>query len=373
MTMKLSNEFNEIRQKFVNAVADQAPQEEQNKLYNDMLEAMFEEAKKVASNEVQTAIAMSPAEAKMTARERKFFNEIDKTIATGAVELLPEETVDDIFENMVTEHPLLQAVGIRNAGLRLKFLDAETSGVVVWGHVFGEIKGKLQAAFNSDKAIQNKATAFIVIPKDAVKYGPAWIKQFIMLQFQEAFSVALEAVFLNGNGAEQPVGLAMQLTGTTSPEGITTYPAKAATGALTFADSKTIIKEIAGIHKHHSVDSKKNPVATKGRLVMVINPSDIWDLVAEFTVQNSQGTYITSMPFNMELVESVAQVAGKVTTFIKGRYNAVVAGGVEIQRYTETLALEDMDLYTAKQFAYGKAKDEKAAAVWTLPATTPGV
>jgi hypothetical protein len=25
-----------------------------------------------------------------------------------------------------------------------------------------------------------------------------------------------------------------------------------------------------------------------------------------------------------------------------------------------------MDLYTAKQFAYGKAKDDKAAAVWGL-------
>ncbi|SQA20101.1 Uncharacterised protein [Streptococcus agalactiae] len=57
MTMKLSNEFNEIRQKFVDAVSNQAPQEEQSALYNNMLEAMFEESKKVAQAEVESAIA----------------------------------------------------------------------------------------------------------------------------------------------------------------------------------------------------------------------------------------------------------------------------------------------------------------------------
>lgn len=36
------------------------------------------------------------------------------------------------------------------------------------------------------------------------------------------------------------------------------------------------------------------------------------------------------------------------------------------RNFKETLALDDMDLYTAKQFAYGKAKDNKVAAVWKL-------
>ena len=40
MTMKLSNKFNEIRQNFLNAVANGAPQEEQAKLYNEMIESM---------------------------------------------------------------------------------------------------------------------------------------------------------------------------------------------------------------------------------------------------------------------------------------------------------------------------------------------
>lgn len=56
----------------------------------------------------------------------------------------------------------------------------------------------------------------------------------------------------------------------------------------------------------------------------------------------------------------------KATSFIQGRYDAVVGGGINLQRYQDTLALEDMDLYVAKQFSYGKAHDEKSAAIWEL-------
>ena len=80
----------------------------------------------------------------------------------------------------------------------------------------------------------------------------------------------------------------------------------------------------------------------------------------------AQAVYITAMTLKIILVESVAQTAGKVTTFVKGRYDAFVGGGISLGRYTETYALEDLNLYTAKQFAYGKAHDEKTAAVWEL-------
>ena len=43
MSMQLSNKFNEIRQNFLNAVSNGAPQEEQAKLYNEMIESMTNE------------------------------------------------------------------------------------------------------------------------------------------------------------------------------------------------------------------------------------------------------------------------------------------------------------------------------------------
>lgn len=367
MPMQLSNKFNEIRQNFLTAVTNGAPQEEQAKLYNEMIESMtnemMEQARQAAHEEVS---ALNPYDAKLTAEAREFFNDIDKTAPVGVEKLFPQETIDRIFDDMAKSRPLLQHLGLRNAGIRLKFLKSTQTGQAVWGKINGEIQGQLKQAFNEEETIQNKLTAFVVIPKDSEKFGPAWLQSFVSAQITEAFAAALEVAFLNGDGDDKPIGLSRTLTGTASG-GKTTYAEKAVeTAKLTFADSATVVKELTAVYKHHSVKSDGNPVAVEGNVVMVVNPADAWDVKKQYTSLNAQGTYVTAMPYNLTLVESVAQTAGKVTTFVKGRYDAFVGGGIEFGRFTETYALEDLNLYTAKQFAYGKAHDEKTAAVWEL-------
>lgn len=366
--MTLSTEFNDIRQAFMNAVAEGAPQEKQNELYAEMLDTMHNELVEKAAVTARQEIAnMNPYDGKMSAEAREFFNDINKTAPAGIEKLFPQETIDKIFEDMVRARPLLQHVGLRNAGIRLKFLKSSRSGQAVWGKIYGEIQGQLRQEFSEEEAIQSKLTAFVVIPKDAEKFGPAWLQSYVSTQITEAFAAALEAGFLNGDGDDKPIGLSRTLTGTAAG-GKTTYAEKAAqTLKLTFADSATVVKELTEVYKYHSTKAdNETPVAVEGNLVMVVNPADAWDVKKQYTSLNAQGVYITAMPYNLILVESVAQAAGKVTTFVKGRYDAFVAGGIEFGRFTETYALEDLNLYTAKQFAYGKAHDEKTAAVWTL-------
>ena len=344
MTMTLSNQFEKQRQAFLDAVTNGAPQEEQAKLYNDMIESMTNEmmaqARDAAREEVS---ALNPYDAKLTAEAREFFNNIEKAAPQGIEKFIPQEIIDRIFEDLVQSRPLLQHIGFKNAGIRLKFLKSEQTGQAVWGKINGEI------------------------PKDAEKFGPAWLAKFVSVQITEAFAVALEAAFLNGDGNNKPIGLSRTLTGTVSGDQ-TTYAEKTAqTTKLTFADSATVVKELTKVCKYHSTKADgTTPVAVEGNLVMVVNTADAWDVKKQYTSLNAQGTYITAMPFNLILVESVAQTAGKVTTFVKGRYDAFVGGGISLGRFTETYALEDLNLYTAKQFAYGKAHDEKTAAVWEL-------
>ena len=367
MTMQLSNKFNEIRQNFLNAVTNGAPQEEQAKLYNEMIESMTNEMMKQARNAAHEEVSqMNPYDAKMSAEAREFFNDIDKTAPVGVEKLFPQETIDRIFDDMVKSRPLLQHIGLRNAGIRLKFLKSTQTGTALWGKINGEIQGQLKQAFNEEEAIQNKLTAFVVIPKDSEKFGPAWLQAFVSAQITEAFAAALEAAFLNGDGDGKPIGLSRTLTGTAAGNKTTFAEKEAQTTNLTFADSATVVKELTTVYKHHSVKSDGNPVAVEGNVVMVVNPADAWDVKKQYTSLNAQGTYVTAMPYNLILAESVAQTAGKVTTFVKGRYDAFVGGGIEFGRFTETYALEDLNLYTAKQFAYGKAHDEKTAAVWVL-------
>lgn len=365
MTMKLSNEFKTIRDNFLAAVNNNEPAEKQNELYGAMLDELLNEAKKQARAEAEGLIAANPADAKLSARERKFFNAVTTDVGYKEEKLLPQETIDRIFENLTTAHPLLAEIGMVNAGLRLKFLKSETSGVAVWGNIYGEIKGQLDAAFSEEEAIQNKLTAFVVIPKDLKDFGPAWIESFVSTQIDEAFAVALEAAFLAGDGNGKPIGLNRQVqAGVAITGGV--YPEKTSIGDLTFADSATTVKELTNVYKHHSTDEKGRAVAVDGKVVMVVNPADAWDVKRQYTSLNAQGVYVTALPYNLKIVESLAQVSEKVVTFVSGRYDAYIGGGITLRKYDQTLAIEDMDLYTAKQFAYGKAKDDKTAAVWGL-------
>lgn len=365
MTMKLSNEFKTIRDNFLAAVNNNEPAEKQNELYGAMLDELLNEAKKQARAEAEGLIAANPADAKLSARERKFFNAVTTDVGYKEEKLLPQETIDRIFENLTTAHQLLAEIGLVNAGLRLKFLKSETSGVAVWGNIYGEIKGQLDAAFSEEEAIQNKLTAFVVIPKDLKDFGPAWIESFVSTQIDEAFAVALEAAFLAGDGNGKPIGLNRQVqAGVAITGGV--YPEKTSIGDLTFADSATTVKELTNVYKHHSTDEKGRAFAVDGKVVMVVNPADAWDVKRQYTSLNAQGVYVTALPYNLKIVESLAQVSEKVVTFVSGRYDAYIGGGITLRKYDQTLAIEDMDLYTAKQFAYGKAKDDKTAAVWGL-------
>ncbi|MBT2823079.1 phage major capsid protein [Staphylococcus coagulans] len=368
MTINLSDDFKTARQALVDAIKNGESEDVQAEAYENMLNELFEETKKQAKLEAEKATDLTTADKQLNASDRKFYNEINKEVGYKEEKLIPEETIDRIFENLKTEHPLLSAIGLKNAGLRLKFLKSETKGQAVWGKIFGEIKGQLDAAFSDETAIQNKLTAFVVLPKDLTDFGPAWIERFVRTQIEEAFAVALEAGFLTGTGKEQPIGLNRQVQEGVSVQG-GIYPEKESFSTLTFKDPETTVKELTKVFKHHSTDDKGLPVMVKGNVYMVVNPSDAFDIQAQYTHLNAQGVYVTALPFNLTVVESVAQEAGKVLTFVKGRYDAYLGGGVNLKKFDQTFALEDLDLYTAKQFAYGKAKDNKAAAVHTLSLT----
>lgn len=385
MTVKLNKEkqeqFNQAKQDFINSIQNGESQEAQGEAYSKMLDSLQEglmaDAREAAREEAELYSATTSADAMLTAEQRKFYNEINTNVGTKDETLLPQETVDRIFEDMTTQHPLLSKIGLKNAGLRLKFLASETTGVAVWGKIFGEIKGQLDATFNEEESISSKLTAFVVIPKDLKDFGPAWIERFVRLQIEEAFAVALELAFLTGDGIDKPIGLDRDINNGTTSGGVTTYPKKTPQGALTFADSKTTIKELTSVFKHHStteekkdsegnVIKKSRSLAVAGKVVLVVNPSDSWDVKTQYTFLNANGTYVTALPYNLDIVESEAQVEGEVLTFVTGRYDAYLGGGINVKQFDQSLALEDLDLYVAKQFAYGRARDIKTSAIWTL-------
>ncbi|AGR25931.1 phage major capsid protein [Listeria monocytogenes] len=372
MTIKLKNNlvnYEEKRTAFVNAVKNEETQEIQNKAYVEMVDAMaadiMDQAKKEARQEADQYISASRTDKNITNEEIKFFNDINKEVGYKEETLLPQTVVDEIFEDLTTEHPFLASIGMRTTGLRTKFLKSETSGLSVWGKIFGEIKGQLDATFSEEESIQNKLTAFVVVPKDLENFGPVWVKRFVVTQIEEAFAVALESAFIIGDGKDKPVGLTRKVgKGTNVVDGV--YPEKIASGTLTFASSKITVNELTDVYKYHSVKENGKPLNVAGEVTLLVNPTDAWDVKKQYTSLNANGVYVTALPYNLNIIESLFVPEKKAISYVAKRYDALIGGALNISTFDQTLAFEDLNLYAAKQFAYGKAKDEKAAAVWTL-------
>ncbi|HAC0322372.1 TPA_asm: phage major capsid protein [Listeria monocytogenes] len=372
MTIKLKNNlvnYEEKRTAFVNAVKNEETQEIQNKAYVEMVDAMaadiMDQAKKEARQEADQYISASRTDKNITNEEIKFFNDINKEVGYKEETLLPQTVVDEIFEDLTTEHPFLASIGMRTTGLRTKFLKSETSGLAVWGKIFGEIKGQLDATFSEEESIQNKLTAFVVVPKDLENFGPVWVKRFVVTQIEEAFEVALESAFIIGDGKDKPVGLTRKVgKGTNVVDGV--YPEKVASGTLTFASSKITVNELTDVYKYHSVKENGKPLNVAGEVTLLVNPTDAWDVKKQYTSLNANGVYVTALPYNLNIIESLFVPEKKAISYVAKRYDALIGGALNISTFDQTLAFEDLNLYAAKQFAYGKAKDEKAAAVWTL-------
>ncbi|EAD1352054.1 TPA: phage major capsid protein [Listeria monocytogenes] len=372
MTIKLKNNlvnYEEKRTAFVNAIKNEETQETQNKAYVEMVDAMaadiMDQAKKEARQEADQYISASRTDKNITNEEIKFFNDINKEVGYKEETLLPQTVVDEIFEDLTTEHPFLASIGMRTTGLRTKFLKSETSGLAVWGKIFGEIKGQLDATFSEEESIQNKLTAFVVVPKDLENFGPVWVKRFVVTQIEEAFAVALESAFIIGDGKDKPVGLTRKVgKGTNVVDGV--YPEKVASGTLTFASSKVTVNELTDVYKYHSVKENGKPLNVAGEVTLLVNPTDAWDVKKQYTSLNANGVYVTALPYNLNIIESLFVPEKKAISYVAKRYDALIGGALNISTFDQTLAFEDLNLYAAKQFAYGKAKDEKAAAVWTL-------
>ena len=377
MTIKLNSDklklqnFEEKREAFVNMVKENADKEEQDKAYIDMVNAMAEDIKSAAEQAAEDAAndkfneLNAYSKQGLSAEEIKFFNEIDTEVGYKEEKLLPQTTIDRIFDDMVKARPLLQEINLRSAGLRLKFLTSETNGVAVWGKIFSEIKGQLDAAFGDEETIQHKLTAFVVVPKDLEPYGPVWIERFVRLQITEAFSAALEAALVAGDGKDKPIGLIRNVKKDVAiVDGV--YPEKEPEGTLTFATPEATVRELTAMMKYLSTKENGVSINISGNVVLVVNPSQAWEVRAQYTHLNANGVYVTAMPYNLRVVESEFLAAGKAIGFVTNRYDAYVGGGIDIKKYDQTLALEDLDLHIAKQFAYGKARDNKAAVLYNL-------
>ncbi|CAM3935803.1 phage major capsid protein [Bacillus paramycoides] len=372
MVIKFNN-FEEKKLAFAKATQE-GTTEEQSAALNSMIEALAIDVRSDILNQVNESmvdrsIMQSRGANVLTSEEMKFFNAVVEEGGFKSTETLPKTTQERIFDDLVEDHPFLQHIGLENLGAVTEFIYGDPEGAAVWGPLFDGIKGQLNATFRKDSISQLKLTAFIPLANDMLKLGPVWVERYIRTMITEAMKVGLERGFVAGTGKNEPIGLLKDPSGSVV-NGV--YPDKKPVGTLTFEPGRKTINELKGVVKllakklNADGSDADRPKNIAGKVVMVTNPFDTFDIQANATIQNAAGVYVTSLPFNPILTESVFVPQGKVLFFVKGQYVAAMGGTEPIKKYEETLALEDATVYIAKQYATGKPKDKYTSQVYTL-------
>lgn len=367
-----SEAFTKAKAKLTDALTNaESTEQEQTAAFEGFFDAMQTDVINTVRNQVNDemldrSILQQRGQNVLTAAETKFFNAVVQEGGFKDGSILPVTTQERVFEDLVKEHPLLDALGLQDLGAVTKFIYSDATKAYAWGELFGEIRGQVNAAFREEKIGQLKLTAFAAIPNDMLELGPEWVERYVRTLLVESYSVGLEFGFVNGGGsvAHQPVGLMKDVNATTGA-----VTDKKSSGTLTFAPSQfgeVVARELYEVVKALSTDAKGKSRKVLNNIVMVVNPVDSIGVQARNTIQTSTGQWVMALPYNIQTVESEEVPVGKALFFVKGQYLAAIAGGYKLKKFDQTLAIEDATLYTIKQFANGKPKDNKAALVYDL-------
>jgi HK97 family phage major capsid protein len=349
--------FQAKKQAYMNLVkAEDTKIEDLSSAFDDMFSSLVDDlTTKIsaeARNEAMDAqILAARGQNVLTSEERKFFNAVVQEGGFKEDTILPVTTQERIFEDLVMEHPLLDAIGLQDLGAVTRFIYSDPTKAYAWGALFGDIKGQINAAFREEQIGQLKLTAFAAIPKDMLDLGPEWVERYVRTLLVESYSVGLEYGLVNGRGPAQnePIGLMKDVAADTGA--VTT---KTSSGTLTFAPSQfgeVVAGELHDVIKALSTDAKNKARKVLNKVVMVVNPIDAISVQARNTIQTTNGQWVTALPYNIQVVESEEVTEKKAVFFVKGQYMAAVAGGYKTNKFDQTLAIEDAMLYTIKQFA----------------------
>lgn len=363
-------QVNNALEAYVTAIAEDA---------GAQVRAEYEELKNVTDNRVLEARGIPT----LTAEETKFYNEVSKAGGFDKDLVWPETIFEKVFEDLEKDHPLLRLINFQSTVGKVKVIRSRRKGVAVFGPLHKDLEGQLDAEFDSTEYTQLALTAFMLISNDTLDLGPRWINRYVQLSLREAVSDIWEVKIVTGTGNNEPIGLLKDLDGAVTG-GV--YPDKASAGTLTFKDSATMVKEFAKVLKTaskytHRIGDNDTDDETKyrkvsGKVYLIVNPVNYYDIVARVTTQNANGVFVSNLPFISQdhIIESLDVPENKLIAFIDGEYDATQSRPEKIAVYKETFAMKRATLYAIDMLGNGQPTNNDAAQVYdiAIPADVDG-
>lgn len=324
---------------------------------------------KALQNQDNAILAQRGLMKPLTSQERAYFNAvIERKGFEGIDQAFPTTVITDIMARLKKEHPLISAVATIDADVLGRYITFKKNNArAFWGQMCGDIKQIILDGFLSLDLKSARLAGFIPVCKGMLELGPEWLAQYVITVLSEIMAITLEEAIVNGDGKDKPIGMTRMLSG-------------AVDGA--YPERKTLdLKTVAGADKTFNplvLGSIRGKMAEEGwdssNVSIILNPQTYWSFVAPILAQRSvsNGTWdLDRMPFGEKIIKSYAvpkdiAIVGDPKNYILG-----VSGDMRIDRYKETLAIEDMDLFIAKLYGWGTPKAELAYQILSFAGLTP--
>lgn len=315
----------------------------------------------------------------LTSDETKYYQAVaeamrssnPKQALTDLDVVMPKTVIDRVFEDLVQEHPLLDAIDFQNtSGLIEMYLNMDGTQLASWGTLTGAITKELTSGFKMVNLSLKKLSAFLPVCKAMLDLGPAWLDRYVRDILTEAIYNGLEQGIIAGSGKDQPIGMLKQVgEGVTVTDGV--YPDKEAT-VVTSLDPVTYGSLLAPMAKTPAGKTR----VIRG-VILVVNPVDYFRKVMPgTTIMSPVGTYVNNvLPYPTTVVQSIRVPEGKAILGLGKKYFMGIgtAKSGKIEYSDEYHFLEDERVYLTKLYGHGEPLDNNAFQVLDITKLKPAV
>ncbi|WP_159639104.1 phage major capsid protein [Erysipelothrix anatis] len=281
-------------------------------LLDDAMSEQVTRYQEMASDvQANAAMAEKYGLRQLSSEEKDYYQKITTgAYSTEQDNLLPKTVLTYLYEDLKKSRPLFAHIDWAPAGLK-KWIVGEKVGKSTWGALDSKITEEIKAELSTIDLEAHKLSAFSLVPLGVIELGFEWVDLFIRESLLEANEEGLEEGFIAGNGKDSPIGMLKDLDGSVTG-GV--YPDKPAVKLTDFTPAG-----LAEVVKSLSDDGKR----TISKMILVVNASDQYTKIAPATVfLTATGEYRRVMPYDIEIIPSVAVPSGKAILTLPKAYTA---------------------------------------------------
>jgi HK97 family phage major capsid protein len=317
-------------------------------------------------NQYDTTVLAARGTRQLTSEENKYYDGLIQAMRSANPKqaiadyepVLPKTVVDAVFDDLVQEHPLLEAINFQNTNGMIEFIvNTNSKQLSSWGVLTAEITKELTSGFKKINMTMDKLSAFIPVAKSMLDLGPAWLDRYVRAILGEASAFGLEEAIVNGTGKNMFIGMNRQVgTGVTVTDGV--YPVKNTVKLTSFRP------EVYGAFLAQLATDDNGNARAVTEVLFICNPTDyLTKVMPATTMLKPDGTYAGNVtPIPTRIIQSVQVPSGKAIIGLGKRYFAALgtAKSGKIEYDDSYHFLEDERMYLVKLYGHGEPLDNKA-------------